>query len=63
MRLDGAHAPFLETFTLLAGTWGDCGVFFMGGGSPQTVTPKNPEWKYPPPNFSSESILKQVCSD
>ena len=35
----------------------------MGGGSPQTVTPKNPEWKYPPPNFSSESILKQVCSD
>jgi hypothetical protein len=34
----------------------------MGGGTGVTVTPKNPEWKYPNPNSVKEVILKSVCS-
>ncbi len=34
----------------------------MGGGTGDSHSPKNPEWKYPPPNSSMETILKSVCS-
>ena len=34
----------------------------MGGGNSDNFTPKNPEWKYPPPNSSGEDVLKQVCN-
>ena len=35
----------------------------MGGGiSSSSYTPKNPEWTYPIPNSSGETILKSVCS-
>jgi hypothetical protein len=34
----------------------------MGRGTSKSVTPKNPEWGYPPPNSVIEYILKQVCS-
>jgi len=33
----------------------------MGGGSPQTVTPKNPKWVYPSPDSVNETLLKSVC--
>jgi len=33
----------------------------MGGGTGETVTLKNPQWMYPPPNSSGETILKSVC--
>ena len=54
---------------------GDCNLFRikylsasfhkepMGRGTPSTTSiPKNPEWDYPPPNSSSETILKSVCA-
>jgi hypothetical protein len=34
----------------------------MGGGTGQTLTPKNPEWRYPAPNSSGEIILKIICN-
>jgi hypothetical protein len=34
----------------------------MGGGTGESNSPKNPEWRYPPPNSSYELILKQVCN-
>ena len=34
----------------------------MGGGTGDSNSPKNPEWKYPPPNSVNEFILKSVCS-
>ncbi|OUU75697.1 MAG: hypothetical protein CBC29_01880 [Methylococcaceae bacterium TMED69] len=34
----------------------------MGGGTGNTFTPKNPEWIYPSPDTSSQSILKFVCN-
>ena len=34
----------------------------MGGGTGETYTPKNPEWRYPPPNSSTEFVLKKVCA-
>mgnify|MGYP004005018577 CR=1 FL=1 len=36
----------------------------MGGGTGEVSEPvgKNGNWKYPSPNSSSETILKQVCS-
>ena len=34
----------------------------MGGGTGDSISPKNPEWKYPSPESSSEEILKSVCS-
>ena len=34
----------------------------MGRGTGVTVTPKNPEWKYPNPNSVKEVVLKSVCS-
>jgi len=35
----------------------------MGGGKPSlSGSLKNPEWSYPPPNSSNETILKSVCS-
>ena len=52
---------------------GDCEVFRsktlnvsfhkqpMGEGSGDTFSPPNPEWDYPPPNSSAETILKKVC--
>ena len=53
---------------------GDCKLFRIktfseiyykqpsGRGTGKTNTPKNPEWVYPSPNSSNETILKQVCS-
>ncbi|MDC1062404.1 hypothetical protein OAQ23_06420 [Hellea sp.] len=40
------------------------GTFYnepMGEGSGDTFSPPNPEWNYPAPNTSAESILNQVC--
>ena len=34
----------------------------MGGGTGDSISPKNPEWKYPSPNSSIETVLKSVCS-
>jgi hypothetical protein len=34
----------------------------MGGGTGDSNSPKNPEWKYPPPNSIAEITLKQVCN-
>jgi hypothetical protein len=34
----------------------------MGGGTGDSNSPKNPQWRYPPPNSSSETILKAVCN-
>jgi hypothetical protein len=34
----------------------------MGKGSGDDISPKNPEWDYPPPNSSVEEILKHVCN-
>ena len=34
----------------------------MGGGTGETENPKNPEWRYPPPNSAHEIILKTVCA-
>jgi hypothetical protein len=37
----------------------------MGRGSQESdydYSPKTPEWRYPSPNSSGESILKSVCS-
>jgi len=34
----------------------------MGGGTGETVTPKNPEWIYAAPTSMNEDILKKVCS-
>jgi hypothetical protein len=34
----------------------------MGRGDGDTSNPKNPEWKYPPPNSTGETSLKAVCS-
>ena len=33
----------------------------MGGGTGDISNPKNPEWNYPSPNSSDETILKSVC--
>ena len=33
----------------------------MGGGTGDSSNPKNPEWEYPPPNSSDETVLKSVC--
>jgi hypothetical protein len=33
-----------------------------GGGTGKTVTPENPEWKYPNPNSMKGGVLKSVCS-
>jgi hypothetical protein len=33
----------------------------MGGGTNKLITPKNPEWNYPAPNSSMETILKKIC--
>ncbi|MBI37020.1 MAG: hypothetical protein CL568_05495 [Alphaproteobacteria bacterium] len=34
----------------------------MGRDTGDSFSPKNPEWKYPPPNSSMEEILKTVCN-
>ena len=34
----------------------------MGGGTGESISPKDPEWTYPPPNSNLETILKKVCS-
>ena len=34
----------------------------MGGGTGDSISTKNPEWKYPPPDSVMESILKSICS-
>ena len=34
----------------------------MGKGAGETITPKNPQWYYPSPSSSIESVLKFVCS-
>ena len=34
----------------------------MGGGTGDVEEPHKKGWKYPPPNSSGESVLKQVCS-
>ena len=34
----------------------------LGGGASITNTPKNPEWRYPPPNSLMEPVVKTVCS-
>ena len=34
----------------------------MGGGTGDSNSPKNPEWRYPPPDSVVERILKSVCS-
>ncbi len=34
----------------------------MGRDSGDSISPKNPEWKYPSPNSMNETILKSVCS-
>ena len=34
----------------------------MGRGTGDSNSPKNPEWIYPPPNSSMETILKSVCN-
>ena len=34
----------------------------MGGGTGDSISPKNPEWKYPSPNSSIETVLKSVCA-
>ncbi len=53
---------------------GDCNLFRhkylsfvhhkqpMGRDVGESNSPKNPEWKYPPPNSSAENILKSVCN-
>ena len=53
---------------------GDCKIFRykflqysaheerMGKGSGRDTTHKNPEWIYPTPNSSNETILKSVCA-
>ena len=33
----------------------------MGDGTGDRSNPKNPEWRYPPPNSVNEIILKDVC--
>ncbi len=33
----------------------------MGRGTGENYSPENPKWSYPPPNSSSEYILKAVC--
>ena len=35
----------------------------MGSGTTETYTPKNSEWKYPPPYSTFELILKSVCNN
>ena len=34
----------------------------MGRGTPETVTPKNPQWEYPSPNSVHESHTESVCN-
>ena len=34
----------------------------MGRGNGDRDSPKNPKWKYPPPNSSGETVLKTVCA-
>ena len=34
----------------------------MGRGTGLSHSPKNPEWRYPPPDSVVERILKSVCS-
>jgi hypothetical protein len=34
----------------------------MGGGTGVTVSPKNPEWKYPNPNSVKQVVLETVCN-
>ena len=34
----------------------------MGQGTGASNSPKNPEWRYPPPNSVDEFMLKSVCS-
>ena len=34
----------------------------MGGGTGDSVNPENPEWEYPPPESTTETVLKFVCS-
>jgi hypothetical protein len=34
----------------------------MGVGTGDSHNPSYPEWFYPPPNSSSETILKSVCN-
>jgi hypothetical protein len=34
----------------------------MGEGSPSSSNKPQKEWKYPPPNWVTENILKKVCS-
>ena len=34
----------------------------MGRDTGDSNSPKNPEWNYPIPNSSGETILKSVCS-
>ena len=34
----------------------------MGEGSQESYTTKEPEWLYPPPGSSAETILEYVCS-
>lgn len=33
----------------------------MGGGLGESVSPKDPKWRYPPPNSAFEASLKAVC--
>jgi hypothetical protein len=33
----------------------------MGRDAGETSSPKNPEWKYPPPGSVEEVLLQQVC--
>ena len=53
---------------------GDCKIFRykflqyvayeerMGRGRGRNITDKNPEWIYPTPNSSNETVLKSVCA-
>ena len=34
----------------------------MGRDTGDSFSPKNPEWKYPPPDTVIETVLKTVCS-
>ena len=34
----------------------------MGGGTGDSISPKNPEWKYPSPNSPIDTVLKSVCA-
>jgi hypothetical protein len=34
----------------------------MGRGTGDSKSPKNPEWKYPPPDSVIEGALKKICS-